>query len=436
MIEKLENHITENLKMLNQSKLLLAVSGGLDSMVMLHLCSKLKLDIAIAHCNFGLRNEESDGDEAFITNYAKQHKINIFINKFDTIAFAKQNKLSIQLAARKLRYDWFYELCHNQSFDYLLTAHHADDSLETFLINLSRGTGIEGLTRIPEQNNKIIRPLLHFSRNEIEVFAKQNQIAWREDSSNSSEKYIRNKIRHQIVPLLKELNPNYLDSFSNTQDYLNQTLALSKDATEMMFEKVATVTYKRISFDIEKILSLKNHKAYMYEWLKKYHFTAWDDVYKLLNAETGKFIFAPNHQLLKNRNELILSEINSNEIQESFTIDENQTEIIKPIKICFDKVNVITEASKNTIFVDADLLKYPLTIKKWEEGESFQPMGMQGKQKKLSKYFKDEKIALIDKQNQWILQSENKIVWIIGLRQDERFKVNHKTKNILKITIE
>ena len=230
MLNKFQNHINSNFSFLKDKKLFLAISGGIDSMVLVHLLHKLKLDIAVLHCNFSLRDLESDGDENFVKSICNDLNISCFVQKFDTKKFALDYKLSIQLAARKLRYDWFYEQLNDKNFDYILTAHHLDDSLETFLINLTRGTGLDGLTGIPTQNDKIIRPLLPFSRVEIEGFAMQNSIEWREDSSNSSDKYLRNKLRLDVIPILKELQPQLLSSFKNTLENLQQSQSLINDA--------------------------------------------------------------------------------------------------------------------------------------------------------------------------------------------------------------
>lgn len=221
MLEKFQIHLQNNFPFLKGKKLLLATSGGIDSMAMVHLFQQTSHPIAMAHCNFQLRGLESFEDQKFIEDYADAHHIPIYSTKFDTIAFAEDFQLSIQMAARELRYNWFYELLETENYDFILTAHHADDNLETFLINLSRGTGLEGLSGIPVQNNKIIRPLLIFSRHEIEVYVAENNIVWREDSSNASNKYLRNKIRHDLIPVLKELNPNFSASFQKTQHYLN-----------------------------------------------------------------------------------------------------------------------------------------------------------------------------------------------------------------------
>lgn len=238
MLEKFQNHIQSQFSFLNESKIFIAVSGGVDSMVLVDLYQKLQLNFSILHCNFQLRGEESEAETQFIRDFGKKNQIPYIIHYFETEKYAKENKLSIQLAARKLRYNWFQDELKNKNFNHLLTAHHADDNLETFLINLSRGTGIEGLTGIPKQNNFIIRPLLPFSRTEILQYAKENQVEWKEDSSNQSDKYLRNKIRHQIVPILKELHPTFLDNFEKTQFFLQQNQQFVENTSNEVYEQV------------------------------------------------------------------------------------------------------------------------------------------------------------------------------------------------------
>ena len=434
MLSKLETHLSENFSFLKGKKILLATSGGLDSMVMADLFQKMNFDIAIAHCNFQLRGLESFGDQNFIQEYAERNKIPVFITQFDTENFAKDYKLSIQIAARTLRYDWFYELLETKNYDYLLTAHHLDDNVETFLINLTRGTGLDGLTGIPEQNEKIIRPLLIFSRDEIEDYAKENNIQWREDSSNASDKYLRNKIRHYIVPVLKELNPDFLSSFQKTQNYLQEAQNMVEDASIMIYQQVAKEIGNEIHFDLKKMKQLPNYKSYLYQWLNEYNFSAWEDIYDLVDAQSGKQVFSNNFVLLKNRGFLILSEKNKMETDIYF-IQKNENEVKIPLNISIYKVNEILETNVNTIFVDEDKLQFPLEIKKWQEGDYFEPFGMHGKSKKVSKFFKDEKLSILEKQNIWILYSDNQIVWILGMRQDNRFKIENTTKNILKIAL-
>jgi tRNA(Ile)-lysidine synthase len=436
MLHKLLNHLTDNFHFLNGKKLLLATSGGLDSMVMAHLFHKLNFEIAIAHCNFQLRGMESFEDQNFVQEYANVYTIPLFLTQFDTKAFAEDYKLSTQVAARELRYNWFYELLETENYDYILTAHHADDNLETFLINLSRGTGLEGLTGIPEQNENIIRPLLQFSRQEIENYAKANNIQWREDSSNASDKYLRNKIRHHLVPMLKELNPNFITSFQKTQTYLQEAQDMVEDASIMVYQQVAKQDGDDIHFDLKQLNKLPNYKSYLYQWLNEFGFSAWDDICALVERQSGKQVFSSEFRLLKDRDSLILSPFNFVNKEEEFFIEENQKEVKIPLNLSFSKVADMSLVSNTTIFVDADKLKFPLVLRHWNEGAVFQPFGMEGKSKKVSKLFKDEKLSLIDKDNTWLLYSNNEIVWVIGIRQDERFRIENTTKNILKIQLE
>ncbi len=433
MVPKFQNHISQNFQFLFKKKLIIATSGGIDSMVLLHLFKNLNYEIAIAHCNFQLRGLESFEDQNFVHDYAVANEIPIFVTQFDTENFAKDYKLSTQVAARNLRYDWFHELLKTENYNFILTAHHADDNLETFIINLSRGTGLDGLVGIPSQNDKVIRPLLTFSRQEIENYAKENDIKWREDSSNASDKYLRNKIRHNIIPQLKELNENFLESFLKTQKYLKESQTMVEDATIMIYQQVAKEVGDDIHFDLLKLKTLPNFRSYLYEWLQEFGFSAWNDIYDLVDSQSGKVIYSNDYQLLKNRNYLILSPISEYD-DEVYFIEKNQLEVKIPINLSICQVDAISNTNQNTIFVDADKLSFPLQIKKWNEGDSFQPFGMYGKSKKLSKFFKDEKLSILEKQKIWILISDNQIVWIINLRQDERFKIENSTQNKLQIT--
>lgn len=436
MLDKLKEHIDQKFPFLREGKLLLATSGGLDSMVMAHLFHQLKYEMALAHCNFQLRGLESFGDQQFVQEFAEANSIPIFVTQFDTTAFAQDYKLSTQVAARELRYNWFYELLETEKYDYVLTAHHADDNLETFFINLSRGTGLEGLVGIPEQNDTIIRPLLLFSRQEIADYASENKISWREDSSNASDKYLRNKIRHHLAPLLKELNPNFLASFQKTQSYLQESSTMVEDASIMVYQQVARQQEDQIYFDLKKLKKLPNYRSYLYQWLHEFGFTAWDDVYDLVESQSGKQVFSAEFRLLKDREYFILSPINVESEKEVYFINENETEVKIPLKLRFCKVTDISNASNRIIFVDEDQLQFPLVLRRWQEGDIFQPFGMEGRSKKLSKLFKDEKWSLLEKENCWILLSGDRIVWVVGLRQDERFRVNDSTQRILKIQLE
>ena len=432
MLQKFQNHINQNLPFLKEKKLLLAASGGIDSMVLLYLCHELKLDIRAAHCNFQLRGEESNEDEKFVKSQCEKLDVLLFTNHFDTKKFAEKEKLSIQVVARNLRYEWFNTLLINNDYDYILTAHHLDDSLETFLINFTRGSGLDGLTGIPQQNGNIIRPLLAFSRNEIEDFAKENKIEWREDSSNASDKYLRNKLRHDLIPVLKELNPSLLHSFENTISNLKQAQSLVDDASRIVYRKVVTDINFQKRINLSQLMQLPNYQAYLYQWIEPFGFSDWDSINDLTTAQSGKQVFSETHVLLKDRNELILFP-KQNEIEPvNFLISKDQKEVKFPLKMAFCNVDDISVQTTNTIFVDEDKLQFPLVIRKWQEGDWFYPSGMIGR-KKLSKFFKDEKFSLLDKSSTWLLCSENQIVWVIGKRLDEQFKVTESTTKILKI---
>lgn len=433
MLGQFENHVSNHFPFLQGKKLLLAVSGGLDSMVLVHLFQQLNYEIVLMHCNFQLRGLESFEDQKFIQEYSNTNAIPFVFTQFDTEAFAADFKVSTQVAARELRYSWFYEQLAILKGDFILTAHHADDNLETFLINLSRGTGLEGLTGIPAQNEKVIRPLLSFSRQEIEEYASVNKLKWREDSSNASDKYLRNKIRHHLVPLLKELNPNFMSSFEKTQAFLTESKELVDDAAVMVYQQVAREEGEDIHFDLARLLQLPNYSSYLYQWLNEFGFTAWDDIYELVNSQSGKQVVAPYFRLIKDRNSLILSPLQSQDAKQEFLIESLDSKVKFPLNLVFSTVSKLGVASNSTIFVDHDKLVFPLTLRHWNEGDVFQPFGMEGKSKKVSKLFKDEKLSLIDKEKVWLLCSNNQVVWVVGIRQDERFKIDSNSKNLLKI---
>tara|TARA_R110002072_G_scaffold9011_5_gene44406 strand:- start:1198 stop:2508 length:1311 start_codon:yes stop_codon:yes gene_type:complete len=436
MLNHLKTHIEKRLGFLNQSKLLIAISGGIDSVVLTHLCHKLGLNISLAHCNFNLRGKESDADEGFVLELAENLELEVFVQRFDTELYAKDNKRSIQMAARELRYSWFSELAEQLKFDFILTAHHADDNLETFLINFTRGTGLEGLTGIPEVNDKFVRPLLSFSSKVIETYARTNNIKWRDDSSNKSVKYLRNKLRHEVVPILKEINPGLLQSFQTTLNNLNESSEIVEESIDVFLKKaIESIGDKEVRFKISEFKKLNNPKPYLFESLKEFGFNEWNDVVGLLDAETGKQVFSPTHRLIKNREHLLLSEINLEE-SISISISDNVSQVETPFGILFfDEADAIFGERTNIIFADKDALNFPLTIRKYKAGDVFHPLGMTGK-KKVSKYFKDEKLSLLDKENTWLLCSGDDIVWIINRRADNRFRVTENTKRILKIELQ
>jgi tRNA(Ile)-lysidine synthase len=431
MLKKFKKNIEANFPYLSEKKLLIACSGGLDSVVLTYLMKELNYEIALAHCNFSLRGKESDGDEMFVIGLAKNLEIPVFAETFDTKKFAKEHKISTQMAARELRYNWFSEILKDFKYDFLLTAHHLDDDLETFFINLSRGTGLNGLTGIPKENNKIIRPLLKFSREEILKYAEENNLKWREDSSNQKTDYLRNTLRLEVLPQFKKVNDSVLKNFQKTQQNLKASQNLIEDYLALVYNLVVTEATDSYKINIQKIKDLPHTEALLYELLNSFGFTEWDDVSQLLDAQTGKKVFSKTHQLLKNRDELILTEISKENFSEEFSVPKEG--VVFPINLKIESAEYIGETEKNLIYVASEKLNFPLKLRKWERGDSFHPFGMKGK-KKLSKFFKDEKIPLTEKEKIWLLLSDEKIVWVIGHRMDDRFKVTKDSKKILKIT--
>jgi len=391
----------------------------------------LNPNIGLAHCNFSLRGKESDGDEMFVIGLAKNMGLPVFAETFDTKLFAKNNGISTQMAARTLRYEWFGEIMNNFKYDYLLTAHHLDDDLETFFINLSRGTGITGLTGIPPLNENIIRPLLPFSRDWIYSYAEKSKLKWREDSSNQKPDYLRNKLRLEVLPKFKETNDSVLINFKRTQRNLQSSRRLIEDYMALIYNLAVSKEADFYRINIQKLKDLPNTKSLLYELLNGFGFTEWNDVSSLIDAQTGKQLFSKTHRLLKNRDELLLSEIAFDKKEEEFLISEN--EIHFPIRLKIERVESLKKTGQNEIYVDSGKLRFPLIIRRYTEGDSFQPFGLNGK-KKLSKFFKDEKISLIQKEKIWLLVSDEKIIWVIGYRMDDRFRVNEDTQEILKIT--
>jgi tRNA(Ile)-lysidine synthase len=436
MLTKFESHITNHFPFLTEKKILIAISGGVDSVVLSHLCNQLNLSIYFAHCNFQLRGEESDADEEFVVSFGEKYACSVFTRKFETNSYADKNKLSIQIAARNLRYEWFSELVEEHNIDYIATAHHLDDSVETFLINLSRGTGIDGLTGIPKKNGNIIRPLLIFSKEELRDYAIQEGLTWREDRSNAETKYLRNKIRHSVVPVLKEANPSFLQSFTKTLGHLEETKAIADQKIKEVELSVVSEKEGVLKINIEKMLKFSNPKTYLYEILKKYNFTEWSNIFDLLFSQSGKLVYSETHVILKDRDSLLVKKREEkNRNQTVYYISENQELIQNPIKLVIKKSDKKKSEPKNYVLVNKNLVTFPIILRKREEGDFFYPTGMKGK-KKVSKFFKDEKLSKFKKEETWLLcNSNNDIMWIVGMRQDRRYAIDATSKNILEFSI-
>ncbi|MGC6438795.1 MAG: tRNA lysidine(34) synthetase TilS [Flavobacteriaceae bacterium] len=438
MINRFKDHIQSAFPSLSEAKILLATSAGVDSMVLTDLSQKLHLNIALAHCNFQLRHQESDKEESFLLAFAEQNQLEIFNQKFDTNQFAKKTKQSIQMAARQLRYEWFDSIAKENHFDFILTAHHADDNLETFFINLSRGSGLEGLSGIPEQNGQIIRPLLPFSRNEILNYAQENKLTWCEDSSNASLKYERNHIRHKLIPALKSITPDILNKLMLTQAHLLSAQKLLQTHIQSIERVVCHSTDSGdIHYDLEIMKTFGDPKHYLFPLLKKYGFTDWKALQNLVSSQSGKEILSPTHKVIKNRTVLIVTSLSNGLNFEPKCIEINSvTPIIQLSKVLkLDESKIAGKNKPYSIFVDKDKLVFPLTLRPWLSGDFFYPNGMMGR-KKVSKFFKDEKLSSIEKSRVLVLCSNDQIVWIVGRRPDERFLANSNSTSILKISFE
>lgn len=426
-------------------KTLLTVSGGIDSVVMCELFHKANLKFAIAHCNFQLRGKESTDDELFVKQLAKKYGVPFFCKSFNTAAYAGKKKSSIQMAARDLRYEWFEEIRKKEKFQYIATAHHQDDSVETFFINLVRGTGISGMHGILPKQGKIIRPLLFTTKNEIEIFAKKNKLKHREDSSNASDKYIRNKLRHHVIPVLKELNPALGNTINDTIQRLRDVELIYKNEIENKRKEIVKAfpqpspkereLKKQYTIDIENLKKLCAPFTYLYEFLKPYNFNATtvESIIAALSGESGKQFYSDTHRLIKDRDLLIIERLKLQIANCKLQIDKGQKEITADgMKLKFKilpKSQILNLTSHISASIDFDKLEFPLEIRKWEKGDAFYPLGMKGK-KKLSDFFIDKKLSVSQKENTWLLTSKGKIVWVIGLRIDERFKITDKTKKI------
>lgn len=422
-----------------KDKILLTVSGGIDSVVLCDLFHTANLSFAIAHCNFQLRATESDGDEQFVKELATKYKVPFHHIRFDTDAYVKKNKVSVQVAARELRYEWFEKIRIEHQYTYIATAHHQGDVIETFFINLIRGTGISGLRSIVPKQGKIIRPLLFATKKDILTYAEKNKIAYHEDSSNASDKYLRNKIRHHLIPVLNELSPTAEASISHSIEKLRDAEFIYKEAMEDVRSKICTSKGASIYISIAELKKLNPIATYLYELLNPYGFNGATatDIIKVLSGESGKQFLSATHRLIKDRDFLILEPITTSDAKEEYMIEKDQVEFKIPgsdlhLHFQFSQPEHTIPTAAAIAAIDLDKLHFPLTIRKWKTADAFYPLGMKGK-KKLSDFFIDKKLSLAEKENIWLLCSDEKIVWVIGMRLDDQFKVTDKTKKIVQV---
>lgn len=413
-------------------RLLLAVSGGLDSVVLGHLAQRAGMDFGIAHVNFGLRGEESDGDAAFVQTLAETYGVPFFTKKFETAAFAKNGGLSIQLAARKLRYGWFNELLNAEAFDFLATAHHRDDALETLLLNLTRGAGLAGLAAIPEQTGRVVRPLLRFSRRTLETYARENALTWREDRSNATDDYTRNFVRHHVLPLLRELNPNLSETVGQSLDQLAAGRRLLEFHVAELRRTAWTVQGDVQRLDLRMVGQQPEPLLLLHEFLRplgfRYHQSA--AIWAAKDGQAGKRFFSPTHALTLDRDALLLLP-RQPEAEPVFFLEKTTTDLTVPDFTLRYRLRERDETPISTdpaaAALDADLLQFPLTLRRWQPGDWFCPLGLGGKRQKISDLLINLKIPRSLKSRVWVLESDGVIAWVIGLRVDERFRVTEAT---------
>jgi len=435
MLEEFRQFIQSNALCQPTDRILLALSGGIDSMVMLHLYVAAGYIPGIAHCNFHLRGDESDGDEQFVKSVAETMDAAYHQQDFDTERSAGESGISIQMAARNLRYRWFEEIRKQHGYNFISTAHNQDDVIETFFINLSRGTGIRGLIGIPVRFEKVIRPLLFASRESIVDYATEHNIRFREDSSNASDKYLRNRIRHQLIPMLEEENPSFRNALMDTMLKLSETEKLYEQELLRLKHRLVRKDGDRARIRIRDLSAHEARRSILFEILSEYNFSsqAMEDIIHSLEGPSGKQFLSATHRLVKDREDLIITLLDKEE-DRKFYLEREAGRITEPLDLEWMVVDH-TETfhipnDPKIACLDLQKLHFPLMLSHWRSGDYFQPLGMQG-MKKISDYLIDTKVSLPDKDRIWLLTSGSKIAWMIGHRIDDRFKVRPTTSQIL-----
>ena len=454
MLEEFQAYINRYNLIAEGDKVILALSGGIDSMVLADLLLKVKVDFVAAHCNFHLRGEESDGDEKFVRDYAERNGIQCFVKHFETEKYAAEQGVSIEMAARDLRYAWFEELRQHLGYDIIAVAHHADDQAETFFINLLRGAGLNGLKGMKPQNGVVIRPLLWASREQIRKYAAENHIVWREDHTNAESVYLRNKIRNQLLPTFDELHPEARQGLYKSLEHLSaenelyrallkeklaQIVELDGDVQRLPFSKLvkAKVPEPAIPEATRRVEGPTYSFQLLFEWLRQYGFNT-DQchfIYDAIRTGVGNQYCSATHRLVIGRDELQLSEIKEKKDDE-IQIGIGEEEILSPFHLCFSKLertaDFIIDKSSEVAQLDADKIQFPLILRHWRHGDRFHPLGMKGS-KLLSDFFVDLKFTEYQKQSVWLLVSaDGDILWVVGCRLDDRFKITDDTKTVFE----
>ena len=439
MLKQFQINIKKNNLFTKTDKILVAYSGGVDSVVLCDLLFKCGYNFELAHCNFQLRGNEANEDTSFCEVYAKSIHSKCHTIYFNTKEYAYENKLSIQMAARALRYNWFKELISENGYTFLLTAHHANDNAETLFVNLTRGTGIKGLQGIPEKQNNIIRPLLFATKEDIKNYAEKNKLKYREDSSNQEIKYKRNFIRHQIIPELKKLNPALEETLNTSIHYFKQSAQIVTQFCEIKFNEMCELENNLLKINTSLLLKEAQKETLLFEWLHTKNFKA-SQIEQLANlliedGSIGKQFKSPTHNLVVDRKYIIVKEKNKEISVNEFQINSITETNHLPFTLILEKINKLEfSENKNEIVIAEPDNFFPLTLRKWKIGDKFKPFGMTGF-KKLSDYFKDQKLTKFEKEDVWILESNNQIIWLVGYRMDDRFKVTTESAKLLRIMV-
>lgn len=435
MIRNIREFIEQESLLEPTSKVVVGLSGGMDSMALIHLLTRLGYDCVAAHCNFHLRGEESQRDTEFVVGWCKENEIPLKTIDFDTHGYAAEHKISIEMAARELRYEWFERIRLASSADAIAVAHHRDDSVETVMLNLIRGTGIRGLTGISPRNRHVIRPLLCVYRNEIEAYIEEYGIPYREDSTNREDIYTRNAIRLKLIPNMQLINPKVKEAILRTSNHLVDVERIYHFYIKQAVEQV----YKDHRINIELLKETVSPQAVLYEILSPLGFSpsTIQDVYGGLAGEPGRLFFSNSHRAIKDRGFILVEPIAYNdEERHPFWIEEGVTQVDHPVRltITMNSAPIDIRKEKEVLYVDADKIRFPLLLRRWEEGDWFIPFGMKGK-KKLSDFFTDRKLNIKEKEEAWLLVSGEDIVWVVGERGDNRFRVTPNTRQVIVFEI-